>query len=69
MTVGRFALGVVALVALAAAAPFLAGIENVLGLLIIGFALFQAWQMNRRVPLTITGPYAVGRAGGSPGGE
>jgi hypothetical protein len=58
MTAGRFALGVLALVALAAAAPFLAGIENVLGLLIIGFALFQAWQMNRRVPLTITGPYA-----------
>ncbi len=69
MTVGRFALGVLALVAVAAAAPFLAGIENVLGLVIIGFALFQAWQMNRRVPITITGPYAVGGAGASTGGE
>jgi len=69
MTAGQFALGVLALVAIAAAAPFLAGIENILGLVIIGFALFQAWQMNRRVPLTITGPYAVNRAGGSSGGE
>lgn len=69
MTVGRFALGVLALVAIAAAAPFLAGIENLLGLVIIGFALFQAWQMNRRVPLTITGPYAVSRVGVAAGGE
>jgi hypothetical protein len=69
MTAGRIALGLVALVALAAAAPFLAGIENILGLLIIGFALFQAWKMNQRVPLTITGPYAVGRAGDTAGGE
>jgi hypothetical protein len=66
---GKFVLAVVALVGLAAAAPFLAGFENILGLVIIGFALFQAWQMNRRVPLTINGPYAVGRAAGTPGGE
>jgi hypothetical protein len=69
MTVGRFALGVVALVAIAAVAPFLAGFENILGLVIIGFALFQAWKMNRRVPLAISGPYAVGRAAGTGGGE
>lgn len=69
MTVGRFALGLVALVAIAAAAPFLAGVENILGLVIIGFALFQAWKMNRRTPLAITGPYAVGRASGTSGGE
>lgn len=69
MTVGRFALGLVALVAIAAVAPFLAGFENVLGLVIIGFALFQAWKMNRRVPLAITGPYAVGRGAGTGGGE
>ena len=68
MTAGRFALGVLALVAIAAAAPFLAGFENGLGLVIIGFALVQAWKMNRRVPLTFNGPYAVGRAAGT-GGE
>jgi len=31
------------------AAPFLAGIENIIGLAIIGFGLYQAWAMNRRV--------------------
>jgi hypothetical protein len=45
---------------LAIAAPFLAGFENVIGILIIGFALWQAWQMNAFRPVVITGPYAVG---------
>jgi hypothetical protein len=65
MTAGEFTVGLLALVAIAAAAPFLAGFENVLGLVIIGFALFQAWKMNRRVPLAFNGPYAVGRAAGT----
>jgi hypothetical protein len=69
VSAGEFAVGVVALLALAAAAPFLAGFENVLGILIIGFALYQAWQMNRRVPMTINGPYAVGRGAGASGSE
>jgi len=69
MTAGRLALGLIALIALAAAAPFLAGFENILGLVIIGFALYQAWQMNRRASLTINGPYAVGPAAGASGGE
>jgi hypothetical protein len=68
MTAGRFVLGLLALVLIAAAAPFLAGIQNVIGLVIIGFALYQAWQMNRRAPLVINGPFAVaGSAGTSPG--
>ena len=39
--------------------PFLAGARNILGLIIIGIALFQAWKINRRVPLEITGPYKI----------
>jgi len=69
ISAGELAVGVVALLALAAAAPFLAGFENVLGILIIGFALYQAWQMNRRVPMTINGPYAVGRGSGASASE
>ena len=69
ISAGELAVGVVALLALATAAPFLAGFENVLGILIIGFALYQAWQMNRRVPMTFTGPYAVGRGTGVSGSE
>jgi hypothetical protein len=69
ISAGGLAVGVLALLVLAAAAPFLAGFENVLGILIIGFALYQAWQMNRRVPMTINGPYAVGRGPGVSGSE
>lgn len=50
---------------LAAAAPFLAGFQNVIGILIIGFALYEAWRRNRRVAFVITGPYALTGAGSS----
>lgn len=49
-----------AMLLFALAAPFLAGFQNVIGILIIAFALWQAWQMNAHRPLAITGPYAVG---------
>lgn len=48
------------LLAIAFAAPFLAGFENIMGIVIIGIGLFEAWKINRRVPLVITGPYRVG---------
>ncbi len=44
----------------AVAAPFLAGMDNLIGILIIGFALYQAWRMNARTPLVFTGPYTLG---------
>jgi hypothetical protein len=47
------------LIALACAAPFLAGVENVIGLIIIGIGLYEAWKLNRRVEVVITGPHAV----------
>lgn len=40
------------------AAPFLSGFENAIGILIIGFALFEAWKIN--VPVKINGPYRTG---------
>lgn len=63
--VGTLLLGLGALALLAAAIPILAGFSNIIGLLIIGIAVFEAWKLNRRVPLTITGPYRV--AGGAEG--
>ena len=42
--------------------PFLGGMDNAIGLLIIGFALWQAWKFNRRRVLPITGPYQLGTA-------
>jgi hypothetical protein len=45
-------------------APFLAvfygGIQHIIGLLIIFFGLSQAWRMNRRVELRVSGPFRVG---------
>lgn len=46
--------------ALALAMPFLAGFENVIGLLIIGFGLWQAWSVTARADVPILGPFRVG---------
>ena len=59
---GRAILGVGALLLLVAALPFLAGVKNLLGLLIIGFGLWEAWKLNKRTDLSISGPYQVGAA-------
>lgn len=53
-------IGGLALVILVLALPFLAGLENFLGLLIIGFGLWQAGSMNRREPFSAAGPFRVG---------
>lgn len=58
---GTFLLGIGALLLLAAVIPILAGFSNLIGLVIIGFAVYEAWKLNRR--LTITGPF---RLAGSP---
>lgn len=49
-----FAMGI------AYALPFLAGFRNVMGILIIGFALWQAWTMNRRRDVGVAGPFETG---------
>jgi hypothetical protein len=46
--------------AFAYAAPFLGGFENILGLAIIAFGLYEAWKINRREAHAISGPFAVG---------
>ncbi len=47
------------------ALPFLAGFQNIIGLLIIGIALFEAWKVNRRVTIDVTGPFTR-EVGGPP---
>ncbi len=64
------ALGLV--LGLALAGPFLAGVKNILGIFIIGVALYEAWKLNKR--LVLSGPFrlqaapapAPAAAGGSP---
>jgi hypothetical protein len=50
----------------ACAVPFLAGAQNFMGWIIIGIALYEAWKINRRVPLEITGPYKIAPASSAP---
>ena len=46
------------------AAPFLGGLSNIIGLLIIGFALWEAWKINNRQQFALAGPYSL--RGGMP---
>lgn len=46
---------------LAFVTPVLTASGNVLGLIIIAFALFEAWKLNQRVRLKFNGPYQLGR--------
>jgi hypothetical protein len=48
-------------------APFQGGANNLIGLLIIAIGLYEAWKLNRRIP--ISGPFRVGAAAGPPPAE
>ncbi|HVH67436.1 MAG TPA: hypothetical protein VM716_06175 [Gemmatimonadales bacterium] len=49
--------GLVVVLALAYIAPILIGVSSPLHLVIAGFALYEAWKMNKGVALRVTGPY------------
>ena len=40
-------------------APVLAATDSILGAIITFFGLMQAWQLNRKITLEITGPHAL----------
>ncbi|MBY0400191.1 hypothetical protein K2X89_07845 [Myxococcota bacterium] len=48
---------------LALSAPFFDLANNLIGLLIIFFGLWQAWSSNQRANVAVAGPFAVGVAG------
>ena len=54
--------GIAFLLALAYAAPVIIGFSSPLHLLIAGFALYEAWKLNRGVALRVSGPYQASRA-------
>ncbi len=39
--------------------PFLLGFKNAIGILIIGFALWQAFRMNARSKIELQGPFRL----------
>lgn len=57
------AIGIVVAFGFLFALPFLMGIQNIIGILIIGFALYQAWKLNRRMELRVSGPHQVSTSG------
>lgn len=59
-TLGSVALAGLLLMLVAYTVPFLLLPENLIGLLIIAFGLFEAWRLNRRVAPTIRGPFRLG---------
>ena len=61
--VGFLVLLVIAVVGFAYAIPIIAGFSSPIGLLIIGFAIWEAWKLNRRVALVVNGPFRVGASG------
>ena len=50
------------LVGMIYAIPFLAGVENILGLVIIGIGVYEAWKLNKRAELNVAGPFKVAAA-------
>ena len=50
------------LIGLVLALPFLAGVENIMGVIIIGIGLYEAWKFNRKGQVNITGPHAIAAA-------
>jgi len=48
---------------LAFVTPFLAGFSNIIGWVIIGIGLYQAWRINRHIPIEVKGPFRVGAVG------
>jgi hypothetical protein len=57
---GAVAFAFLVVFGIALAMPFLAGAGNFMGWIIIGIALYEAWKLNRRLP--ITGPFRFGGA-------
>jgi hypothetical protein len=61
-TTGRRLIGYTLILVIAMLAPFLMVFESPIGLLIIGIGLYEAWKINKKLVLEITGPFQVGQA-------
>ena len=59
ISLGRALLALALIVAFICAAPFLGGLNNIIGIVIIGIGLYEAWKLNRRRQFVITGPHTI----------
>ena len=60
LTLLDFVLAIAVIVAFILSVPILIGFSNPISLLIVGFALWEAFKLNRKVNLVITGPHNIG---------
>ena len=54
-----YAVMFVVLLVIATAAPFLGGASKIIGPVIIAIGLYEAWKLNRKPPLVLSGPHAI----------
>jgi hypothetical protein len=62
LTAGGCVLAVIVLLGLALASPVLMAKESVISVVILGFALWEAWKFNRGITENLKGPYRIGPA-------
>jgi hypothetical protein len=55
--VGALLLAFAIILGIALASPFIGGTGNIMGIIILGIALYEAWKINKRLP--ITGPFRL----------
>lgn len=48
---------ILAVIIVCLAAPFLAGSSNIIGILIIGFGIYEAWKYSKVAPIELAGPH------------
>lgn len=60
--IGALLLGLAVFAGYVLLLPFLAGFSNIVGLIIIGFALFEAARRTAKPKITIAGPFEIGDA-------
>jgi hypothetical protein len=65
---GAFVAAFAMFLAFTLAAPILAATEAPIGLLIVGFGLWEAWKLLRGLPISLDGPYRATAATGPPAG-
>lgn len=60
LTPVQMLIGVGFLIGFFFALPVMVGFSNPITVLIVAFALWEAWKINRRTPFVVTGPHTVG---------
>lgn len=62
VSTGAKVLAIATLLGLLYALPFLGGADNIIGIIIIAIGVYEAWRLNKKVEVSITGPFKVAPA-------